>query len=322
NRLSGRNPKIWPYNHTVTDAEWAAAFEQYRGALRAHCYRMLGSFADAEDAVQDTLLRAWRAKDSFEGRAQLGTWLYRIATNVCIDRNAARRVLPIDVVPAVRPEDEPRSTPPLRPELPWLTPYPDPIEAKERIELAFLVALQQLPVKQRAILLLCDVVGWTAQETAALLEMTVPAVTSALQRAHAAMPARPSPPTEHQRELLDRYIEAWHRGDAHALTALLADDVRFAMPPAALWFDSRSAVEQLFVHYPMTFHGHHRFIPISANNQLAVATYLCPHGGTEFRFGGIHVLTTRADQISEITSFGAALCTGFDLPMIISAPPV
>lgn len=302
----------------MTDAEWAAAFEQHRRALRAHCYRMLGSFDAAEDAVQDTLLRAWRARESFQGNAQLGTWLYRIATNVCIDRGERdKRILPQDIVPAVQPTDEPRSTPPFRPDLPWLTPYPDDLERKERIELAFLTALQQLPVKQRAILLLADVIGWTAAEVAELVDMTVPAVTSALQRAHAAMPAAPKPPTDDDRALLGRYIAAWEAGDAHALTLLLADDIRFAMPPAALWFQGKPAVENLFANFPMTFHGHHRMIAIGANNQLAVAAYLRPHGQHAYQLGGIHVLATRDEQIVDITNFGTGLCTAFELPRTI-----
>ncbi|MFT3698781.1 MAG: RNA polymerase subunit sigma-70 [Kofleriaceae bacterium] len=307
---------------TLTDAEWAVAFEQHRRAIRAHCYRMLGSFDAAEDAVQDTLLRAWKARESFRHDAQLATWLYRIATNVCIDRASEKRILPQDIVPSVQPTDEPRSTPPFRPDLPWLTPFPDDLERKERIELAFLVALQQLPVKQRALLLLCDVIGWTAAEAAELVDMSVPAVTSALQRAHQAMPAAPKPPTDDDRALLDRYIAAWESGDASALTLLLADDVRFAMPPAALWFAGKAAVENLFVNYPMTFHGHHRLVPISANNQLAAAAYMRGHGQEEFRFGGIHVLAMHAGQITDITSFGVGLCHAFDLPMRFSQLPV
>jgi RNA polymerase sigma-70 factor (ECF subfamily) len=316
-------------------SDFAAECEAHGRALRAHCYRMTGSADDAEELAQETLLRAWRARDTFDGRAKLSTWLYRIATNVCLDALAQRaaRVLPQDVVRAVRPDDEPRATPPLAPELPWLTPVPDSLldpealfDKRESVELAFLAALQHLPVRQRAMLILCDVLGWSAKETAEMLELSVPAVTSTLQRAHETMRSLvPSgrdswsplqPPSDEDRAILARYMAAWEAGDAAALTAMLRDDVRWAMPPAALWFLGRAAVEQLFANYPMHFHGHHKLVPVGANGQLAAAGYLRPHGVHEFRFSGIHVLRVERGQIAEITSFGAPLCTRFQLPMI------
>ncbi len=329
----------------MTDqAAFVAACEAYRRRLRVHCYRMVGSVDEAEDLVQETFLRAWRSREGFEGRAQLSTWLYRIATNVCLDalETKARRVLPQDVVRAVSPHDEPRATPPLRPDLPWLEPFPDQLldpldpeslaSSRESIELAFLAALQHLPAKQRAILLLCDVLGWSAKEVAELLEVTVAAVTSALQRAHATMKELApvgrgdwtplAAPTDEERALLARYIEAWEKGDANALTQLLRDDVRFAMPPAALWFDGLPAVRMLFANYPMTFHGEHRLVPIGANRQLAAAGYMRPHGAPDFTFSGIHVLRVEGGKIAEITSFSAALCRRFELPMIFSAQGV
>lgn len=328
----------------VTDPEqaaFAAACETHRRMLRLHCYRMTGSVDDAEDLVQETFLRAWRSRASFEGRAQLSTWLHRIATNVCLDALAHRpaRVLPHDVVRAVGPDDEPRATPPLAPELPWLQPFPDRLldpesiaASRESIELAFLAALQHLPPRQRAILLLCDVLGGSAKETAELLELTVPAVTSALQRAHATMRTLvPSgrtewtplaPPTDDERALLARYMAAWERDDPAALTRMLRDDVRWSMPPAALWFHGRASVEQLFRLFPMRFHGEHHLVATEANRQLAAAGYLRPHGAAEYRFSGIHVLRTEGGQIAEITSFSAALCRGFELPMSFSAAAV
>ncbi len=309
--------------------------------LRVHCYRMTGSFEEAEDLVQETFLRAWRGRAGFEGRAQLSTWLFRIATNVCLDalEHARARVLPQDVVRAVSPDDEPRATPPLAPELPWLQPFPDRLldpeasaASRESIELAFLAALQHLPVRQRAILILCDVLGWSAKEVAGLLELTVPAVTSALQRAHTTMrtlvPSGRSewtplaPPTEAERTILARYMAAWERDDPAELTRMLRDDVRWAMPPAALWFHGRASVEQLFRLFPMHFHGDHRLVAVGANRQLAAAGYLRPHGASEYRFSGIHVLRVEGDQIAEITSFSAALCRGFELPMSFSPPGV
>ncbi len=324
----------------MTDPEqaaFAAACEAHRRRLLVHCYRMTGSVDEAEDLVQDTLLRAWRARDRFEGRAQLSTWLHRIATNVCLDALAQRprRVLPQDVVRAVAPDDEPRATPPLAPELPWLQPIPDRLldpetlaASRESIELAFLAALQHLAPRPRAILILCDVLGWSAREVAELLE----AVTSAQQRARETLRAQlPSgrtewaplaPPSNEDRALLARYMAAWDGGDAAALTRLLRDDVRWAMPPAALWFAGLAAVEQLFTLFPMRYHGEHRLVAAAANRQLAAAGYLRPHAGSEFRFAGVHVLRVEGGQIAEITSFSAALCRGFELPMSFSPPPV
>ena len=325
----------------MLDPDFAAQLEEHRRALRVHCYRMTGSFDEAEDLVQETFLRAWRSRAGFEGRAQVATWLHRIATNVCLDALEKRppRVLPQDVVPAVAPTDEPRSTPPLRPELPWLQPFPDRLLdpeasalARESIELAFLAALQHLPPRQRAILLACDVLGWSAKELASLLEITVAAVTSTLQRAHETLRtlvpsgreawAPLAPPTEAERGLLARYMAAWQEDDPGALLALLRDDVRWAMPPAALWFDGIAAVERLLTLFPMRFHGDHRMVATGANAQLAAAGYMRPHGAPEFRFSGIHLLRTEGDRIAEITSFSAALCHGFELPMSFSAPAV
>lgn len=304
--------------------------------LRVHCYRMTGSLDDAEDMVQETFLRAWRSRASFEGRAELSTWLFRIATNACLDalERARPRVLPQDVVRAVSPDDEPRATPPLAPELPWLQPFPDRLDpeasaaSRESIELAFLAALQHLPPRQRAILVLCDVLGWSAKEVAGLVELTVPAVTSALQRAHATMRtlvpsgrgewAPLAPPSDAERAILARYMAAWERDDPAELTRLLRDDARWAMPPAALWFDGRASIQQLFRLFPMRFHGEHRLVATGANRQLAAAGYMRPHGAPEFRFSGIHVLRIEAGEIAEITTFSAALCRGFELPMIFS----
>ncbi|MCW5806073.1 MAG: RNA polymerase subunit sigma-70 [Deltaproteobacteria bacterium] len=320
---------------------FAAACEEHRGRLRVHCYRMTGSLDDAEDLVQETLLRAWRSRVTFEGRASLSTWLHRIATNACLDALARRpaRVLPSDVVRAVAPDDEPRATPPLAPELPWMQPFPDRLldpetlaASRESVELAYLAALQHLPPRQRAILILCDVLGWSAKEVADLLELTVAAVTSALQRAHATMRELvPSgraawtplaPPSDDERALLDRFMAAWERGDPGELTRMLRDDVKWQMPPAALWFHGRAAVEDLFRRFPMRFHGDHRMVAARANRQLAAAGYMRRHGDTEFRFSGVLVLRVEGGQIAEITSFAAALCHGFELPMIFSPPPV
>jgi RNA polymerase sigma-70 factor, ECF subfamily len=326
---------------TESDDAFANQCEAFRARLRAHCYRMTGSVDEAEDLVQEAFLRAWRAREHFEGRAQLSTWLYRIATNVCLDALEQRpaRVLPMDVVRAVAPDDEPRATPPLRPELPWLQPYPDRLldpeavaASRESIELAYLAALQHLPPRQRALLILCDVVGWTAKEAAEQLELTVPAITSTLQRAHATMREHvPSgrtdwtplaPPTDAERALLSRFMSAWERDDPAELIGMLRDDIKWSMPPAALWFVGKPAVDDLLRRFPMRFHGDHRMTATGANGQLAAAGYMRPHGASEFRFSGIHVLRVERGQIAELTSFGAPLCRGFELPMISSAPGV
>jgi RNA polymerase sigma-70 factor (ECF subfamily) len=245
-------------------------------------------------------------------------------------------------VRAVSPDDEPRAAPPLRPELPWLQPFPDALldpeslaMSRESIELAFLAASQHLPPRQRAMLILCDVLGWSAKEVAELLELGVAAVTSALQRAHATLRTLAprgrdgwtplAPPTEEQRALLARYMAAWEQGDAAALTRLLRDDARWAMPPAALWFEGRAAIEDLLARYPMRFHGEHRLVAVGANRQLAAAGYLRPHGAADFRFAGVHLLRVEGAQnvkIAEITTFSAALCRRFELPMIFSPPGV
>src|SRR4051812_31668422 len=238
-----------------------AGFERlvagHRRELYAHCYRMLGSAADAEDALQDALLRAWRALPRFEGRSSLRSWLYRIATNACLRALERRppRVLPIDYGPAADPHDAPAQ--PLV-ESVWIEPYPDdqlPVEAgyeqREAVELAFIAALQHLPARQRAVLILRDVLGFSAREVAAALDTTPVSIDSALQRAHKAvderMPERTQQATlsalddETLRATVDRYREAWERADVDAVKAMLAEDAILAMPPHPTWYAGREA---------------------------------------------------------------------------------
>jgi RNA polymerase sigma-70 factor (ECF subfamily) len=235
-----------------------SALEAHRSALTGHCYRMLGSAADADDAVQETIVRAWRSLDRFEGRASLRTWLYRIATNVCLDTlsDASRRMRPIEEGPSTTVEQASLET---RERTHWLEPIPDaralPIDAdpyeltalRQSIRLAFVAALQHLPPRQRAALLLADVLGWSAAEIAECIETSVAAVNSSLQRARATMAERngtPSPDAldEEQAALLDRYVDAFQRYDVDGLVSLLRDDAAFSMPPYSMWLQGPEQV--------------------------------------------------------------------------------
>ena len=237
----------------------AESLEQYRGELTGYCYRMLGSPFDAEDAIQETFVRAWRGIDRFEGRAALRTWLYRIATNVCLDMVEARkrRAMPMDLGPAQEPVVANLN---LRPESDWVEPMPDarvapdgdPAEvavARETIRLAFVAALQHLPPKQRAVLILCEVLRWQAAEVAELLETSVASVNSALQRARATLETRnlspeaqPAVEDEADAELLARYVDAFERYDMEALTSLVHEDATQSMPPYDMWLAGRDDI--------------------------------------------------------------------------------
>jgi RNA polymerase sigma-70 factor, ECF subfamily len=291
-----------------------ADLELYRERLTGHCYRMLGSAVDAEDAVQETMLRALRALDRFDGRSSLSTWLFRIATNVCIDalNDRARRTLPVHLRPAGTVHDELTT----RDRVHWLEPVPDakviPSDAdpseqailRESVRLAFVAAIQHLPPKQRAALLLTQVVGWSAAETAEALEMTVPAVNSALQRARATlaeradleMPALELEPCDN--ELLDRFVDAFERYDVDALAAMLREDVVMSMPPFELWLRGREAVCEWFLGRGAGCRGS-RVVKVSASGTLAFAQY---------RDGGANpwslaVLETAGGKVSRMTYF-------------------
>jgi len=324
------------------EAGFVALVERYRHQLLVHCYRMVGSLEEAEDLVQETFLRAWRGRAGFEGRSLVRTWLYRIATNACLNalERTPRRVL----VPDVPPED-PHSIMALerRPDLgappadlAWVQPFPDrlveptaPAEsepdavvvARETIEPAFLATIQLLSPRQRAILLLRDVLGWSAQETADLLEASVDSVNSALRRARTTMRTRlPSRrldwaqathPTYEERAVLRRFIEAHDRADVAAFAALLRDDVRQAMPPHLLWYDGRDAVVTRFARYidpdSPEYPGHVRLVPAAANRQPAAVTYLQRPGDREHRLVGLNVLDVEDGLVVAIVSFGVEL---------------
>jgi RNA polymerase sigma-70 factor (ECF subfamily) len=322
------------------ESAFAALVERHRQELQIHCYRMLGSFEDAEDLVQETFLRAWRkrASFSFDGRSSFRAWLYRIATNACLDvlRGRPRRVLPPQVAAAADP-----SVPPSPPaDLPWLQPYPDrllksiaPAEedpgavavARETIELAFLAAIQHLPPRQRAVLILRNVLGWSAKDTASLLEASVASVNSALQRARATLQdhlperrtewAPSSGPSEEERELLRRYMDAHERADANALAELLREDARLTMPPHPTWYAGRDAIVTASQKGFEPEFGRLRSIVVGANMQPAVAHYLRPPGESEYRPLALDVLRIEGGRVAEITSFVfPGLFPAFGLP--------
>jgi RNA polymerase sigma-70 factor (TIGR02960 family) len=297
----------------------------YRGELRAHCYRMLGTVHDADDAVQDALLGAWRGLDTYEGRASFRNWLYRIATNACLKllRDRPKRLLSADYFPAaddVADLGEPQL------DKAWLDPYPsgpeDSYEQREGVELAFVAALQHLPATQRAVLVLREVLGFSAAEVASTLDTSVASVNSALQRARTALaervPARSQQATltalgdAAQRELVTKLVAAWERADVDALVGMLAEDVRLTMPPLPIWLDGRAMVRRFLAE--RIFATPWRLVPTTVNGQLAFVGYQGQPDGS-FALGGVNVLTLDGDRIGAITSFlDPGTLVPFDLP--------
>jgi RNA polymerase sigma-70 factor (ECF subfamily) len=268
------------------DAEVFAEVDQHRRELVAYCYRMLASPFEAEDAVQETMLRAWRAYDRFEGRSQLRSWLYRIATNVCLDMldGRERRARPMDLGPAGAPIVENLRTP----DVPWLQPIPDPADEavdRETIRLAFVAALQHLPPRQRAVLILCEVLRWQASEVAELLETSVPSVNSALQRARATLEQADTPaatPAEVDADLLARYVAAFEAYDIEALTALIQEDATQSMPPFDLWLRGRDDILTWWFGPGIGCKGSRVVPTVSANGSPAFGQYKpAPDGGYE-----------------------------------------
>jgi RNA polymerase sigma-70 factor (ECF subfamily) len=314
----------------MTDEAFAALFERHRRELQVHCYRMLGSLHDSEDLLQETFLRAWRARDGFEQRSSFRTWLYRIATNACLDA-------------LQRSKRRPRGDSPERyGEIPWLQPYPDELieevvdpdpgpestlVAKETIELAFLAAIQHLPPRQRAALILRDVLGWSASETAALLETSVASANSALQRARdtmqTRMPARRTEwrreSSEADRELLQRYVEIHERADMAAFAELLSDDVRFSMPPDPTCVAGREDLMRFLLENGLGTpqFGDLRLVPVRANRQPAAANYVREPGDTEYRALALDVLRFEQGRLAEITAFLPELFPAFGLPLTL-----
>ncbi|MEP6526710.1 MAG: RNA polymerase subunit sigma-70 [Nocardioidaceae bacterium] len=304
------------------ESAFGALTEGHRRELHIHCYRMLASYDEAEDAVQETFLRAWRGRDSFDGSSLFRAWLYRIATNVCIDmrRRSSRRLTTMHSFA----------------EVPWLQPCPDRlldevapsdeqpdavVVERETIELAFLAAMQVLPPKQRAALIARDVLGWSASETATHLETSVPAANSALQRARATMqehlPERRAEwsagePSAQERALLEQFIDAHERCDAAAAVAIAAQDIRITMPPNAMLFEGLERIAPLLER--ALAEGDWRLVPTQANRMPTAASYLRRPGDSEFRAFKFDVLRIERNVIAEITTFGAGLFPAFGLP--------
>jgi RNA polymerase sigma-70 factor (ECF subfamily) len=305
--------------------------------LKAHCYRMAGSLHEADDLLQESLLRAWRAIPRFEGRSSLRTWLYRVTTSACLDAldRERRRTLPRELGPPAALGDPVAGA---DGEVLFLDPWPDllagemagspeaQIGVRESVTLAFLTVLQALPARQRAVLLLRDVVGWPASECAQLLDMSVAAVNSALQRARETLGERaelrhrrpPSPEAEAaHRALLARYVRAWEEADVDGLVALLHEDATLSMPPLPTWFRGAAAIGRSLADMvlPPEARGRFRLLPTQASGELACAAYqLSPQSG-RFEFAGLHVTTIRGGKIEDLTAFlDRSLASRFGLP--------
>ena len=322
------------------DAAFTRLVEPLRRELHAHCYRMLGSAHDAEDALQEALLRAWRGMAGFEARSSLRSWLYTVVTNTCTDsiRRRGRRALPIDLGPSSERavvDAVPRT------DIAWLGPYADTgladaparpdarYEQREAVELAFVAACQHLPGNQRAALLLFEVLGFSAAEIAQMMGTSTASVNSALQRARRIVADRVPAPTQQQtlreiedariREIVSGYSAALEDGDADALVALLTEDVTWSMPPLPHWYRGIDAVTDFAVRVPMTSCGSWRHLAIRANGQPGAGCYLRGDDDDTYRAWSINVLTLRGDRIAEITSFiGPEHFTLLGLPAVLA----
>jgi RNA polymerase sigma-70 factor, ECF subfamily len=307
------------------EAAFQRLVEAHRGELHAHCYRMLGSVHDAEDALQEALLRSWRGLDRFAGRSSLRSWLYKIATNACLDAigRRPRRVLPIDYAPA-----DPHGGPgePLV-ESTWVEPYPDEAmgvedgyaapearyERREGVELAFVAALQHLPANQRAALILREVLGFSAKEAAAMLDTSTASINSALQRARAAVEERTPERSQQEtlralgddgvREVVESYVDAWERGDVEAVVAMLTEDAAFTMPPLQTWFRGREEIAIFLAGWPMSGAWRWKTRRVRANGQEAIAFYTWDEDVGVYERFALNVLTFRGDKIGEVDAF-------------------
>jgi RNA polymerase sigma-70 factor (TIGR02960 family) len=314
---------------TIDEATFAEVVERHRRELHVHCYRLLGSFEEAEDALQEAFLRAWRGREALDGDSQLRAWLYKIATNVCLDalRRSKRQV------PVLHSKAE----------VPWLQPYPDQlldeiaptaeqpdavVVARETIELTFIALIQLLPARQRAVVILRDVLDWSAAETAALLDISVASANSALQRGRetlrSELPERPSEReapelSEDEQRLLAGFIATHESGDAAAAAALMREDIRVTMPPQPMVYDGRASLAPLFeIAFGPEGMGDWRLVPTRANRQPAAASYLRKPGETEWRAFKFDILRCEDGGIAEITTFDATLFERFGLPLTLA----
>ncbi|MFL5780074.1 MAG: sigma-70 family RNA polymerase sigma factor [Thermoleophilaceae bacterium] len=322
-----------------------AAFERlvapHRGALHAHCYRMLGSVHDAEDALQEALLRAWRGLPRFEGRSSLKSWLYTIGTNTSLSaiERRPKRVLPIDYGPAADPHGGPGE--PIV-ESVWIEPYPDEAledgvaepdaryEQREAVELAFVAALQHLPPNQRAVLILREVLGFSAKETASMLDTTTQSVNSALQRARATVEDRLPEQSQQAtlrtlgdqklQELVDRYVDAWERCDVDTVVAMLTEDASFAMPPLGTWFRGSDALRVFLAGWPMSGEWRWRSLQVRANGQVALAFYAWDPDENAYMPFALNVLTFAGERIADVTAFIARLTPTPDREVLARLP--
>jgi RNA polymerase sigma-70 factor (ECF subfamily) len=324
------------------DEAFRVLVEAHRPGLHAHCYRMLGSLHDAEDALQEAMLRAWRGLCGFGGRSSFRRWLYRITTNTCLDalERRPKRVLPIDYGPPTAGDagaGEPLT------ERTWLEPYPDELfgledsyagpaaryDRREAVELAFVAALQHLPPRQRAVLILREVLGFSAKEVAESLETTVASVNSALQRARKAVDERlpeesqqatiRSLGDERVRELVKRFVDAFEHGDVDAIVTLLAEDATFEMPPYREWYRGREAIADSWL-MPGGPPPHLRYVPTSANAQLAVGAYALDPERRRYLPVALDILTLRGEEIAVVTAFRSPqLFEQFGLPDELAA---
>ena len=318
--------------------DFARQTDPFRPELLAHCYRMLGSVHDAEDQVQETMIRAWRSYGEFEGRASLRTWLYRIATNACLRalENSGRRPLPSGLGGPGEHPDAPLAA--AQPEVPWLQPIPDAlisagsadpaevVTSRQGVRLALIAALQYLPARQRAVLILRDVLRWRAAEVADLLGTTTTAVNSMLARARARLEQaapdqdeiqEPADPAE--RDLLDKYATAFQNADIPAVLRLLREDAIFEMPPEPTWFTGRELIGRFLQTRVLTEPGRFQMVPTAANGQPALASYLRDHDGV-YRAHSICVLTIAAFRVARVTSFNdPGLFRAFGLPQVVPA---
>ena len=335
-------------SHQEQDSERSSrAFEQLaeplRRELKVHCYRMLGSLHEAEDAVQETYLRAWRSFGSFDGRGSFRAWLYRIATNACLDALASRkhtqRLLPDQRAPATA--EMPDGTPAT--DVAWLEPYPDSdlegiaddapnpevrYTSHQAVQLAFVAVIQQLPPRQRAVLLLCDVLGWAAAEAATLLGGSTASVNSALQRARETLAKRYPDgrppvallPDPAQRELLGRYLQAWEGLDLDSFVSLLKEDATYTMPPLPQWYAGRDAIRTFFG-WAWKLYGGFRLVPTAANRQPAFAAYSRTGADAPWAAHSIQVLSLEQNTIPTLTLFakpaGPRLFHAFGLPLVL-----